>query len=95
MEKSFQQQYAEERAEVSRIKQLLEGVDPKHIMYAIREMGQVFVPQCYFDEHAKEYGFKDVNDMREGLNEEYYLYSEIDNMVANLSIDVLSDREDC
>jgi hypothetical protein len=60
---------------------MLETIDPQYLMYAISQMNEVFVPQCYFTEHAQKYGFEDVNEMRI-LNEEYSMYTEIDNVVA-------------
>lgn len=81
MKNSIQQQLQEEQNKISQIKQLLEGVDPLYLMSAIRQMGQVYVPQCYYNEHAQEMGFENVLDMREQL-EDFNIYYHVDQIIG-------------
>jgi hypothetical protein len=77
---TFKQELEKERNEVAKIKEILQDLDPKYVMYAIRQLGKVYVPQCYYDEHAQEKGFANAQDMRESL-EDFDLYYQVDCLV--------------
>jgi hypothetical protein len=77
---TFEQRLEKERNEVAKIKEILQDLDPKYVMYAIRQLGKVYVPQCYYDEHAQEKGFANAQDMRESL-EVFNLYYHVDCLV--------------
>ena len=77
---TFKQELEKERNEVAKIKEILQDLDPKYVMYAIRQLGKVYVPQCYYDEHAQEKGFANAQDMRESL-EVFNLYYHVDCLV--------------
>ena len=76
----MENQLKQEMNEVAKIKAILQDLDPKHVMYAIRQIGKVYVPQCYYDEHAQEKGFADAKDMLERL-EDLDLYYQVDCLV--------------
>ena len=77
---TFEQRLEKERNEVAKIKEILQDLDPNYVMYAIRQLGKVYVPQCYYDYHAQEKGFANAQDMRESL-EVFNLYYHVDCLV--------------
>ncbi len=65
---------------VEQVKELLSNIDPQTLMYAISQMNEIYVPQCYFGDHAEHYGFESIEEMKE-MGNACDVYSQIDEMM--------------
>ena len=65
---------------VEQIKEILSTIDPQQLMYAMSQMNDVYVPQCYFNEHAIDRGFKNVSHMR-AVGKACDIYAQVDELM--------------
>ena len=69
---------------VEQVKELLSNIDPQTLMYAISQMNEIYVPQCYFGDHAEYYGFESIKEMKE-MGDAHEAYCYIDEMMKYVS----------
>tara|TARA_R110000803_G_scaffold13421_2_gene37751 strand:- start:424 stop:687 length:264 start_codon:yes stop_codon:yes gene_type:complete len=65
---------------VEQIKEILSTIDPQQLMTAMSQMNDVYTPQCYFNEHAIDRGFKSVSHMRE-VGRACDIYAQVDELM--------------